>query len=42
MDKATRAAIVSAYEVGHGDDWGESGAREGGEEGGEGGAGAGG
>jgi hypothetical protein len=36
MDKATRAAIVRAYEGGRGDGGGESGAREGGEGGVEG------
>jgi hypothetical protein len=39
MDKATRAAIARAYEVGRGDNEGESGARKGCEGEGEGGGG---
>jgi hypothetical protein len=41
MDKATRAAIAHAYEVGRGDGGGESGAQEGVEGGGECGGGGG-
>jgi hypothetical protein len=41
MDKATRVAIVRAYEVDRGDGGGDRGTREGGEVGGEGGGGVG-